>query len=194
MCYLGVLALGVVGLLRFRWTIPALFGLCVVGVIATSYGPVDSTYIANFARFGIMFSAGALVYQYQAKLPVRPWLFAVSLVVLGASTMLPDYRLVAALPIAYLLISVSALVKTPALRLRNDISYGVYIYAFPVQQILAGIGIGAAGVLPYALLTIALTVPLAAASWYFIEKPALRWKRRSPVTAPSSSETAAASI
>ncbi|WP_296184834.1 acyltransferase family protein [Pseudomonas sp. UBA1879] len=54
----------------------------------------------------------------------------------------------------------------------GDYSYGVYIYAFPVQEILAhqfkGIG-------PVTMMLVAFPIVLAAAvfSWHFIEKPAM---------------------
>jgi peptidoglycan/LPS O-acetylase OafA/YrhL len=57
----------------------------------------------------------------------------------------------------------------------GDYSYGVYIYAFPVQQSLAalipGISVGAMNV--YAS---AITLTLAVTSWHFVEKPALDHK------------------
>ncbi len=57
-----------------------------------------------------------------------------------------------------------------------DYSYGIYIYAFPVMLgIAALVDPGDHAVL--ALLTLGATLPLAAASWHWIEKPALDWLR-----------------
>jgi peptidoglycan/LPS O-acetylase OafA/YrhL len=64
--------------------------------------------------------------------------------------------------------------------LRWDVSYGVYIYAFPVQQGLALLG---AATLPVALLfplALAATLPFAFASYVLIERPALRLKSWTP--------------
>lgn len=174
LCYLGVLAIGVAGLLKYRATTPLLFGAAAVGILLTSYGPIDNFYVFAIARFGIMFTAGALVHQLQDRLPVRVGYLLGALAIVLASSFLPDYRIVAALPLAYLLIGVGATVRHPRLRLQNDISYGVYIYAFPVQQILVMFGLAALGV-PFLALAAALgTIPLAMLSWFFIEKPALR--------------------
>lgn len=54
----------------------------------------------------------------------------------------------------------------------GDYSYGVYIYAFPVQEILAQQlkGIGPIGMM---LLAFPVVVILAMFSWHFIEKPAM---------------------
>ena len=57
----------------------------------------------------------------------------------------------------------------------RDYSYGIYIYAFPVQQTL--VSFWPQMPLPaYLLSTLVITVALAAASWHFVEKPALKLK------------------
>ena len=62
----------------------------------------------------------------------------------------------------------------------GDYSYGIYIYAFPVQQSLAflfpGISIGA-----MFLSSFLATVGLAVASWHGVEKRALRFKESAAV-------------
>jgi peptidoglycan/LPS O-acetylase OafA/YrhL len=62
----------------------------------------------------------------------------------------------------------------------HDISYGVYLYAFPIQLLLTVCGIPELGFLPYVAITVALTVPLALMSWLMVERPALRLKNRGP--------------
>ncbi|UZJ60537.1 acyltransferase [Pseudomonas sp. KU26590] len=58
----------------------------------------------------------------------------------------------------------------------GDYSYGVYIYAFPIQEILANLfkGIG-----PVSMMLLAFPLVLLAAtfSWHVIEKPAMAWRR-----------------
>ncbi|MDR6627489.1 acyltransferase [Caulobacter segnis] len=55
-----------------------------------------------------------------------------------------------------------------------DLSYGLYIYSFPLQQMLAE-----RSQLNLAT-SLALTLPFALASWLLVEKPALRLKARLP--------------
>jgi len=55
----------------------------------------------------------------------------------------------------------------------DDISYGLYIYAFPVQQLVAA-HISGVTVPQMFVLSSAVTVPLAVASWRFVEHPMLR--------------------
>lgn len=56
----------------------------------------------------------------------------------------------------------------------HDISYGVYVYAFPVQQMLAVLHVNRLGLLSYTLAAIPPTFALATLSWFLVERPALR--------------------
>jgi peptidoglycan/LPS O-acetylase OafA/YrhL len=66
--------------------------------------------------------------------------------------------------------------------LRHDVSYGVYLYAFPVQQVVIA-QFGALGFWPTMALALAMTWACAALSWRFIEAPMLRLKPRARAAA-----------
>ncbi len=71
----------------------------------------------------------------------------------------------------------------------GDFSYGMYLYAFPVQQIV----LGAMPWNEYPIATcMVLTVPFAVLSWHLVEAPALRWKPGRAQPAPSVSGLASA--
>jgi peptidoglycan/LPS O-acetylase OafA/YrhL len=63
---------------------------------------------------------------------------------------------------------------------REDLSYGFYLWAFPVQQVAAFAGVQALGWAPYVALTALATAGCALASWRLVERPALRLKDRGP--------------
>lgn len=190
MCYLIVACIGVIGLANRRWVSPAILVVAMIG--ASLLPPLTSpeelthpqqgnalvalTFLA--CRTAIMFASGALLYQWRDKVPARWSLVAVSLVIVAAASLLPDYRMVAALPLAYAIIVSGALIHNKHLRLRTDLSYGVYIYAFPIQQLLV-IG-GLMWLNPFAFFVVATiaTLPLAAASWFLVENPARSLKHR----------------
>lgn len=63
---------------------------------------------------------------------------------------------------------------TPFVRLKFDLSYGIYVWHMPVINLLLVLAVPDA-----APLAIALTFAISALSWFLVEKPALRLKRQS---------------
>lgn len=185
MCYGGVLLLGLVGLLRRISPSILLFVGATLLSIATTYASVERFDAESFARFGTTFLAGVVVYVARRHIPVNGWLVAGSGAVVIAALTMPNYRVVGALFLAYFLVAMSTYLRWPSVQLRNDLSYGVYIYAFPVQQILAGTSAVDLPVAVFMALSLLATLPLAAASWFLVERRAVRSGRsaRSPVPA-----------
>ena len=182
LCYLFVAAIGVAGLGNRRWISPAVLILATLAALAVPPLTFPGVWtIPQLAvRSAIMFSAGAVMYQWRDAIPARWSLVAVCIViVVAAGLLLPDYRVVGALPLAYAVVVSGSLLKSERLRLRTDLSYGVYIYAFPAQQLLAVSGL-ATRLHPvlFFVAAVATTLPLAAASWFLIEKPSMSLKRR----------------
>jgi peptidoglycan/LPS O-acetylase OafA/YrhL len=129
------------------------------------------------ARLLTMFLAGVLVYLFRDQIPASWPLVAGAMVIVAVSTLLPSYRLLAAIPLAYVLMVSGALIRLKWLQLPTDLSYGVYIYGFPLQQLLLVAGLSVHPIL-FAAISIVVTLPVAALSWFFIEKPSLGLKRR----------------
>ncbi|OBB81098.1 acyltransferase [Mycobacterium colombiense] len=181
LCYLFVAAIGVAGLANRRWISPAV--LIVATLAALVVPPLTFPGVWTIpqlaVRSAIMFAAGAVMYQWRDVIPARWSLVAVCVVIVAAAGVLPDYRVVGALPLAYAVVVSGSLLKSERLRLRTDLSYGVYIYAFPAQQLLAVSGL-ATRLHPvlFFLTAVATTLPLAAVSWFLIEKPSMSLKRR----------------
>jgi peptidoglycan/LPS O-acetylase OafA/YrhL len=127
-----------------------------------------------------LFLGGALVQLLRARLPLHWTGAAISVVVvLGAIKVLNGWSAQLTAPfIAYLLLYIGSVVPCPHLVRRHDISYGVYVYAWPVQQLLVFTGIHEHSVALYDVLALAGTVPFAVASWLVVERPAMRRARR----------------
>jgi peptidoglycan/LPS O-acetylase OafA/YrhL len=195
-CYIAVAVVGVTGLRNRRWIIPAALALALfwsallppwgifdevpatatqqhvgVAIVAQTVGMIAT-------RFAVMFLAGALLYQFRNVIPARWSLVVMSVVIVVAAGLLPNYRLVGAIPLAYAIIVSGVLIHNRRLRLRTDLSYGVYIYAFPVQQLLIICGLASMNPIVFAIVAAIATLPLAAMSWFLVEKPALSLKSR----------------
>ncbi|NKX43583.1 acyltransferase [Roseibacterium sp. KMU-115] len=121
--------------------------------------------IGTFAPLFAAFALGMAAHIFRARLPLSPVLALAALPLVAVA---PWPLAIAALAYAALTLALRA----PAPPLPGDISYGVYIYGWPVAQtivhLLPGIG-------PVALaaLSLAATLPLAIASWHLVERPAL---------------------
>lgn len=63
---------------------------------------------------------------------------------------------------------------------KNDYSYGIYVYGFLVQQVLAYLGVHKWGYVPYVALALVVSAGLAWLSWHGIEKRALAIKSWGP--------------
>lgn len=191
LCYITIAVLGFMGLLHRRWPIPVLLSLAVFlsaslptfDVAPDVAQQIDAATQRLFiegsaARFAIMFLAGALLYRFRDVIPARWSLVAVSLFIVLAASPLPNYRVVAAVPLAYAIVVSGALIHSKRLRLRTDLSYGVYVYAFPIQQLLVVCGFMTLNPIFFALIATTATLPLAALSWVVVEKPAMSLKHR----------------
>lgn len=77
------------------------------------------------------------------------------------------------------------LAYTPRLRLQEwskrtgDLSYGIYLYACPIQQCLVAYVPAVRHTLPLFFSALLLTAPCAWLSWHLVENPALKRRRKS---------------
>jgi len=68
--------------------------------------------------------------------------------------------------------------KKFVLLIKQDISYGVYIYAFPLQQFIFQLSGFKQSTFINFIFSICCSGILALCSWIYIEKPALQYKAR----------------
>jgi peptidoglycan/LPS O-acetylase OafA/YrhL len=134
----------------------------------------------NGLRLWTFFAWGMLAYTLAGRIRVRG-LAAVAawMVVLLAThwTALPaglsQALILAALPAAVLL---TGAVLPWRIGSRTDLSYGLYVYAFPIQQMLVLLGFHHYGWAFAALACAVLTIPVAWLSWIAVERPAMSLK------------------
>jgi peptidoglycan/LPS O-acetylase OafA/YrhL len=67
----------------------------------------------------------------------------------------------------------------------GDLSYGLYIYGWPVEQTLLYASGGKLAWWQLFPLALAITGVIALASWHLVEKPALRRKPTATIPAPA---------
>ena len=130
------------------------------------------------------FVGGVLLYFLRDVIPYSGTLalFCALLVLLssGDFIQLGGYQpLVTALPVAYLVayIGLAPIGKLPLFS-RGDYSYGVYLYAYPLQQTLVFVFPGFFNVPAHILCSTICAVMVAMFSWHFVEKPFLGLRKR----------------
>ena len=175
-CYLSLTALAFFGLTRNRWA-----ALACVAVLMLAYAGwfgihLRTPHPTSVAKGTLIecFLAGVLAYMFRDRIVLDRVLFALSAVVATVLLWHPmgDYFVV--LPVTYMTVYAGLLnPRRIALVRSGDYSYGIFLYGFPIQQgIVAVLG----PVAWYVALGLSLPIifALAAASWWFVEKPALR--------------------
>lgn len=157
----------------------------VFNVTSAHLGVSRGTLPSDFLRLLAYFSAGALLYSLGARVRADWRLSLVSVGLLGIFAMLRMVDLLGALPLAYLVLSFGAFCPV-VWGSRRDLSYGVYVYGWPVQQTLVVLGVSHLGPALYILAAMILVMPLAWLSWVLVERPAIRMGRRwsAPSVAP----------
>jgi len=127
------------------------------------------------------FLAGIVVFVFSDKLPHTMWLFLASLIATTALLLIPRGDYFVAFPAAYVTIYLG-LLNPPRMHvvLSGDYSYGIYLYGFPIQQAVAYANGGSRSWYLDMLYVVPLTAMAAAASWWFVEKPALSLRKYLP--------------
>ena len=181
-CYVGAGLLAAATILSR----PVLLTIGIACAIA-SYVPFQAA-IRGVLPFGetvtvpglvLAFMLGAWLYVCRRRVPVSLALAVVMLVLLALSATTPLFMLGYYAGITYVALAIAyhPRLQFTAYRRVGDYSYGTYVLAFPIQQLLVWQFAIREPLLLFAA-TMAVTLPLAALSWHVVEKPALAMKGR----------------
>jgi peptidoglycan/LPS O-acetylase OafA/YrhL len=179
-CYFALAAVSFIGLVKR----PKLFASALLAVTLALFvwtlvhgdaGPARNTLTGR--QLVLFFLSGVLTYLWRDRVRYSGWLalaaVAVSLALVTSHLMV--YLL--PIPVAYLTayIGLQTPGKLPVI-FKGDYSYGIYLYAFPVQQAVAYLLPQQPWYLNFAVALVFVSM-FAAFSWHCVEKPTLRLKR-----------------
>jgi len=202
LCYLLLLALAVAGLLRRRLaTLVAAVSVVALTFVITLTPELDHLFngfrhqlTLNVIRFTAIFLVGSVLYLYRDKVPDSGWLALLTSALFIVGMFFPDGGLhdsrnpmyaftdstLLAPVIAYPMLWLGIHLPFQRVGARNDYSYGIYIYGYPVSQLLALWGANHFGFPFYLTSVVAVTALLAVGSWWVVEKRAMSLKRLDP--------------
>jgi peptidoglycan/LPS O-acetylase OafA/YrhL len=185
-CYIGIMMLGLCGCFRrFRWIPVALLVIlwyCFARGLEVPFpGPLAPVkHIAFFVgsmdvwpRFATYYLFGTCFFLFRHRIPMR-WEIAIvaALVVFVciAINVFPAAFFAPALCYLTLWAACQPYLRFPNFAKYGDFSYGIYLYAFPIQQILVALFPGR--FTPWTLFAAAATLSVIAGamSWHLVEK------------------------
>lgn len=199
-CYIGLAFIGQLGILKSQ-TMPSFFG-ALWCIFLYNISSTSDSYLV-IAPLIMMFLSGAFISVMEEKGNIGkfPWVACIGLLsvydydvfsslyncminnvpfLYGPSiTEEQVSRVIYLFSFPFVLIYVGKCTLF-VISLKNDISYGIYIYSWPIAQFIVYLSLKfnvTMSALPFFILTLAISVPVSYFSWVFIEKPALKFKK-----------------
>lgn len=173
-CYLLVLLFGVLGLFRWRFLCLA-WTVVLLGDLFHPYFHHHNELIAA-VRLTAVFSVGACFYLFRDHIVFRPLFAAIAAVVGTTLLVLLRHNTEGSIVVfgGYLMFYLVQLpLKVPSF---PDISYGVYLYGYPIEALWIWYHRGS----PWVTFLVATLISIGVGwlSWEFVERPMLLLKRK----------------
>jgi peptidoglycan/LPS O-acetylase OafA/YrhL len=177
MLYLVTAFLGWMALLQSRAAFNAIALIMLVASVT-----IESIPVPGWSRFAWLYAGvflfGAFLYVNRRHVPLTPWIAILFVATAYFTAGKPAGRWWLLIAISYGAIMVSLWAPNVFGKLKNDYSYGTYLYAFPIQQMLIDRW-GLWNPWVHALVSLLVTFVFAWMSWHYVEHPVLRFKAKS---------------
>ncbi len=168
--------LGVAGLVGVfatrRVATIAVLAVVAIGALYPYYLPLHQ----DWFRLGLYFALGVLIYLHRESIRVG-YIMLIGLVLLAVLTKhLPTYSLTFPLALSGFVFVFAYMTPVVGwLERFGDPSYGIYLWGWPCQQLVAFL-VPSAGLFVHVTLALTMAVVLGYASWHLVEKHALKLK------------------
>ena len=180
LCYILVVFLGVTGIFKNnKWLLLMIAAYLLIiyalnDIFEIKYGPTILILTPNLKLF-CAFICGSIIYTYREilfndiKSKIAFCILSILLLKFGG------FDIIAPFSITFCLIAAFSLFS---FKLKYDISYGMYIYSFPVQQLVSAYYKQTISFIPFTIICVSLTAILAIISCILIEQPASTLRKK----------------
>lgn len=180
LAYAGFLAATLFGLLSGKGRMLILLLGLALALTFVDFDGENQSPLGSVLRFSFSFLLGVVIYRFSNRLVLSPLvLMGLFLVWIALdATILGRTMSIVAFSYLALLVGMLDLGSITRAANANDLSYGVYLYGWPIQQALLPVMGVTAFALPLHIIgAAAIASCFAFLSWRFIEQPALSLKR-----------------
>ena len=176
-CYVGLAVLALAGIIKRRILLVAMVMILSVALAIAAPLTNSPTLTANGPPGRLLvlsFFAGIILYLYRDRIRIGPAVTVLSATVSVLLLHFPATMLLAAFPVALFTISIG-MTSPPRLPIlmSGDYSYGLYLFAYPIQQSYSMLFPSMRFWYFNSAFTIVCGLLYAAFSWHFVEKPIL---------------------
>ena len=184
LAYVVIGFVGVFGLIKDRsklvlGSVAVLYGLYILSQAVPGSIQKVAPFLADPQMLPLMlfFFSGTLWYLFRDKVVHSNKLAVFAIIILILALRYHFYALVSPILYTYLVFYFATALPFKGFDRKAAFSYGINIYAFPVQQLLAQLSLNTlGGPVLFATISALITLPFAVASFYLVEKPALKLK------------------
>lgn len=163
-----------------RWIFIGTLGLLILSIayILNEFVlfSINSDHYGKLVILTMYFFSGVLLYLYRERVIVSKWYLIFFSILFLSSMFLGYLKIVALFLLPYLVVSIGALGRTKWFSKSGDYSYGMYIYAFPIQQTLVHFYHNELNVYGLFIISFGITLILSVLSWHWLEKRILSYK------------------
>lgn len=188
LCYIGIAIAGYYGLIRKKERLLLLFLIVFVlnSLIPVQFQNINvhGFLLGSLVELILFFLMGALLYSYRENIVLNPAWAIGCLIILLFTMKFGHFKGAFLFFGSYLILFIGYFGKGKLSKVSKygDLSYGVYIYAFPIQQIVQWKLNNQTSAFHNSIISIPIVLVLAFLSWHLIEKQALKFKRKSNLT------------
>lgn len=187
LCYFLVVFLGQLGCLKDRRRFVVLVSVLICSIIhalspqiltqmrsLSIYGSI--WYLLQLNSLGVYFLSGASLFLWSHRIPFGNRSYYVALLLFSLCLLSKSYLFFGPLILPYVLIGLSIKIPFSGFHQFGDYSYGLYLYAYPIQQTLFSLNMSTTSPTLFFVISTLATFPFAWLSWHLIERNCLKLK------------------